>query len=353
VSGRAPDAASAADTTVDDLAAAHLYLAKVMAEIDEEVLRRRSSGDLPQRVERELDELFLRYSPVAGRDGSLEEALGVVEEASFIDPVVPVDSSKSGGALVKRTIRQATLWYMGWITAQISRFAAATSRTLRVLDDRVRVLQVEFDTQRVPPAPVIETQWAHGAGAWWEVRVLESLAGQRGRVLHTAAGDGWLVRRLGAAGLDAYGIDPRVGRIDRAEVEGLDLREEPVLEHLRAVAADGLGALVLTGVVDWSGGSLGPPGFDVGWCRLDLYLLHGQDVADVFLAAYDAASATAIPAPQLWDLWAVARSHQMVETWVPNYRDLGRTDLTATELRRRHTAWTEQVLARTAGIALR
>jgi aminoglycoside phosphotransferase (APT) family kinase protein len=110
---------------------------------------------------------------------------------------------------------------------------------------------------------------------------------------------------------------------------------------------------VLTGVVDWSGGSLGPPGFDVGWCRLDLYLLHGQDVADVFLAAYDAASATAIPAPQLWDLWAVARSHQMVETWVPNYRDLGRTDLTATELRRRHTAWTEQVLARTAGIALR
>jgi hypothetical protein len=250
VSGRSPDPTSGPDTTAEDLAAAHHYLAKVMAEIDEEVLRRRNSGDLPQRVERELDELFLRYSPVAGRDGSLEEALGVVEEASFIDPVVPVDSSRSGGALVKRTIRQASLWYMGWVTAQISRFAAATSRTLRVLDDRVQALQTEFDAQRVSPAPVIETAWAHGPGAWWVDPVLESLADQRGRVLHTAAGDGWLVRRLDGAGVDAYGIDPRVGRIDRAEVEGLDLREEPVLEHLRAVAADGLGALVLTGVVD-------------------------------------------------------------------------------------------------------
>jgi aminoglycoside phosphotransferase (APT) family kinase protein len=58
---------------------------------------------------------------------------------------------------------------------------------------------------------------------------------------------------------------------------------------------------VLTGVVDWTNGSLGPPGFDIGW-------------------------------------W----------TWVPNYHDLGRTDLTATELRNRHTSWTEHLLAKIA-----
>ena len=105
---------------------------------------------------------------------------------------------------------------------------------------------------------------------------------------------------------------------------------------------------ILTGVVDWTGGSLGPPGFDIGWCRLDLYFLHGQDIADRFLDAYQAASESVLTDPVLWDLWAAARSHDIVETWEPNYHDLGRTDLTAAELRNRHTAWTEGLLAKVA-----
>ncbi len=102
---------------------------------------------------------------------------------------------------------------------------------------------------------------------------------------------------------------------------------------------------VLTGVVDWSGGALGPRSFDVGWCRLDLYLLYGERIADAFLGSYQEATQSAEPSPLLGDLWSVARSHDMVETWVPNYRDLGRADLTAAELRRRHSAWTERLLA--------
>ncbi len=101
---------------------------------------------------------------------------------------------------------------------------------------------------------------------------------------------------------------------------------------------------VLTGVVDWSGGAVGPPGFDVGWCRLDLYLLYDERIADMFLDSYQAASGSALPGRLLWDLCAVARSHQIVETWVPNYRDLGRADLTAGQLRNRHAAWTELLL---------
>jgi aminoglycoside phosphotransferase (APT) family kinase protein len=103
---------------------------------------------------------------------------------------------------------------------------------------------------------------------------------------------------------------------------------------------------VLTGVVDWSGGALGPPAYDVGWCRLDLYLLYGERIADRFLGSYEAASSGVVLDPLLVDLWALARSHQHVETWMPNYRDLGRVDLTSSELRQRHTAWTEDLLAR-------
>ena len=49
------------------------YVAQVMAEIAEEVRLRRASGDLPPKLERELDELFLAHSPVAGRGGDLSE----------------------------------------------------------------------------------------------------------------------------------------------------------------------------------------------------------------------------------------------------------------------------------------
>jgi aminoglycoside phosphotransferase (APT) family kinase protein len=107
----------------------------------------------------------------------------------------------------------------------------------------------------------------------------------------------------------------------------------------------------LTGVVDWSGAALGPRSLDVGWCRLDLCLLSGQRLADIFLESYQAASGAACPDPLLTDLWSVARSYDSVETWVPNYRDLGRTDLTARELRRRHTAWTEHLITCSAGKA--
>jgi aminoglycoside phosphotransferase (APT) family kinase protein len=102
----------------------------------------------------------------------------------------------------------------------------------------------------------------------------------------------------------------------------------------------------LTGIVDWSGAARGPPGYDVGWCRLDLVLLFDERIADVFLAAYEDGIGRTIDDVALWDGWAVARSHDGVETWVPNYAPLGRADLTAQELRRRHSRWTARLLER-------
>jgi aminoglycoside phosphotransferase (APT) family kinase protein len=100
---------------------------------------------------------------------------------------------------------------------------------------------------------------------------------------------------------------------------------------------------VLSGVVDWSGATRGRRGFDVGWCRLDLYLLFDERVADVFLAAYEDAIGHPVGDMALWDGWAVARSHDMVESWVANYQPLGRADLDEDELRRRHSQWTSRL----------
>ena len=51
-----------------------------MAEIDAEVARRRASGDLPAGLERELDELFLEFSPVGATGQTrLRESLSPVQ----------------------------------------------------------------------------------------------------------------------------------------------------------------------------------------------------------------------------------------------------------------------------------
>jgi Ser/Thr protein kinase RdoA (MazF antagonist) len=102
----------------------------------------------------------------------------------------------------------------------------------------------------------------------------------------------------------------------------------------------------ISGVVDWNGGSLGPRSFDVGWCRLDLYLLFGEAAADHFLHAYEVAYGEPLADRALADLWAVARSHETVESWTPNYLGLGRSDLTPAVLRARHGEWTERSLSR-------
>jgi len=85
------------------------YLARVLSEIEAEVRAKRASGELPARVERELDELFLEFSPSPGARPGLHDALRMVDAATFIDPVVPVGSAKSGGAVVKKGLRSLSL----------------------------------------------------------------------------------------------------------------------------------------------------------------------------------------------------------------------------------------------------
>jgi hypothetical protein len=58
------------------------------------------------------------------------------------------------------------------------------------------------------------------------------------------------VRRLVDAGVDAYGCEPRLALAEAASLAGLDVRSDEVLDHLRAVDHEALGALVLAGTVD-------------------------------------------------------------------------------------------------------
>jgi hypothetical protein len=228
------------------------YLRRVRAEIDDEVRRRRASGDLPPQLEMELDELFARHAPLGSSRQELHEVLRLVDAAAFIDPVVPVESNRSGGALVKRSIRSLNFWYLRFITHQVSQFATSVTRALHLIDQQVSELADKVEAVELPSAVVIDVADAHGADAWWVPAVRTELGGARGRVLHAACGDGWLVGVLAAAGIDAYGVDPRSGRVTEQELGDLDLREEPVLDHLRAVAVGSVAGVVLSGLVEGS-----------------------------------------------------------------------------------------------------
>ena len=226
------------------------YVERVMAEIEEEVRLRRVSGDLPPRIERELDELFLAHSPVGERGGDLEDALRKVDAATFIDPVVPVESERPAGVLVKRGMRSLLLWYVGWVAHQVNQSTAAVARALHIVDGRLKELDRLLQEQRAIGPTVVEFPDQHGPGVWWAEPAADAVAKSPGRVLHAACGDGWLVQRILEAGGDAYGVDPRSHLVDRADLGALDLRGEDLGTHLRAVAPAGLGALVLSGLME-------------------------------------------------------------------------------------------------------
>ncbi len=252
--GEPTDATSVADPQPDagpqpDAAA---YLAGVMAEIDAEVARRRASGELPPALERELDELFLEFSPVGTRGSArLRETLALVDGAAYVDTAVPVASQKAAGAYVKRGIRKATGWYMNYVVHQVTRFAWSVSRMLHVLVDHVELLEQRVDGLRPPDVELSVVPVGSASGEWWDGIVVEALAGVRGRVVHGDCGDGALVEALVGAGVDAYGLDPHDDAAEAAAMRGLDTRGGTLLDHLEVVPDEALAAIVASGSVQW------------------------------------------------------------------------------------------------------
>jgi hypothetical protein len=225
-------------------------LDRVLREIDDEVRARRASGDFPPGFERDLDLIFARFAPAAASGDDLDALLAAADRASFIDVDVPTASDKPGVAPIKKGLRRLQAWYLRYLAQQVSAFATSTVSSLRVLAERVEALEaatpgaspVVLDELRHLPAP------ASGGDA--EDAALAHLTGQTGRVAVVESGDGTLLRRLAAAGLDAYGVEPRPDAADAAGTAGLEVRPDEPLAHLRDVAESALDGLLLVGSPD-------------------------------------------------------------------------------------------------------
>jgi len=221
-----------------DTSDASVDLAKVTRELQDEAARRRASGELAPGHERELDRRFAALAPL-GADGSLADALDEVDRTMFIDPVVPVESSRQAGAAIKKSMRSASLWYVSWLTRQINQFAVATSRSLHLIEQRLEAIDRQLALDHEGAAPVVEFPGLNDSGAWWVDAALSAVSGAPGRVLHAAAGaDQWLVKEIRAHGNPADGIDPRLGH------------GQSVSAHLDHLAPGELGAVILSAVVE-------------------------------------------------------------------------------------------------------
>jgi len=87
----------------------------------------------------------------------------------------------------------------------------------------------------------------------------------------------------------------------------------------------------LVGVVDWTSAAVGDPRLDVSQCRADIVVSNGIELADAFLAAYEADGG---PLPQLWffDLMRGLLALLNYESWLRGYHDSGLRHLTSEDV---------------------
>jgi SAM-dependent methyltransferase len=222
---------------------------ELLSEIDEEVRRRRSEGELLPSLERQLDEAFERLAPDRSARGGTDAAIELAERAGHVDVEAPVASNLLVGEVPKRLVRRATSWYLGYVVQQLTRFTSATTNALHSIDRRLSELERDAEVRR----RLLAGRHANRAAAdptGWTALLTGTMSDLEGRVLHAECGEGALLRDLADAGVDVYGVDPRPGPLDVAARVGVDVRLTTAFEDLAGSDESSLGGVIVSGFVD-------------------------------------------------------------------------------------------------------
>jgi hypothetical protein len=222
-------------------------MTRVRAEVDAEVRARRAAGLYPASFERELDALFDRFAPAPVTD-NLDDALERVEDASTLDPEIPVASNNPAFGVVKKVMARLLGWYHQFVVQQVMSLGVAITNVLRPLVEKVTHLETLVGDERMRDA--LDRLEPSLDDALWQDAVVDAVRGVRGRVALADAGDGGLLGEICGAGVDAYGVEPRVELVEAARARGLDVRTNEIARHLDAVEPGDLSGLLLRGCVE-------------------------------------------------------------------------------------------------------
>jgi aminoglycoside phosphotransferase (APT) family kinase protein len=99
----------------------------------------------------------------------------------------------------------------------------------------------------------------------------------------------------------------------------------------------------LTGIVDWDDAQINDPGFDIGYARGDLQLVHGGNAPDRFLAGYEARRGK-IRSIAFWDLVSTLPAFRWLDDWAEGYREVGRSEISDDLARHRFAAFVRSAL---------
>ena len=220
----------------------------LMAEIEADVRAKRRSGEIPESLERELEGAFAAVAPPGATGAGFDTVVDQAARHAIVDYDVPVVGSRPL-RMLKQAVKTLTAWYLIFVGRQLVAFAGTTLRALRILGGRVDALE------RRSPATDARVQLARApaelddVSAWATVCTAE-LKTASARVVHAECGNGALLDALVGAGIDAYGVDPRLDAARVSDAHRLEARTEEALEHLQSIPAGELGGIVLSGCVD-------------------------------------------------------------------------------------------------------
>jgi hypothetical protein len=228
-------------------------LQHVRREIEAEVRARRAAGEYPPGFEREMDALFARFAPPEASE-DFDAALERAEETVALEPVIPIASRNPALAIVKRVVSKLIGWYHVWIVQQVTALGSTITHTLRLLGRRVDTVErLTGDAARVRAAGARVTP--ERPDDTWGASVVAAFTGATftavgGRVLVAECGRGGLLGQLTAAGVDAYGVEPRRDAADDAVERGLEVRLDDAVGHLDGVEKESLHGVVLRACVE-------------------------------------------------------------------------------------------------------
>ena len=99
----------------------------------------------------------------------------------------------------------------------------------------------------------------------------------------------------------------------------------------------------VSGVVDWPNACRGPAGIDVGHCRVNLALLYGVEVADLFLTAYKKHVGSLFTYDSYWDIVSAFDFLDGPPTVYSGWAAFGVTGLTDAMMEERMDAFVESL----------
>lgn len=256
------DEAASGQTAGSDEEADRLAFARrLQVEIEAEAAALRRDRPDIARLEREAGRQWEAIAQLGGDGEPSRRLLRLAERLAYVDADVAL-GARAGVRQVKGAVRRLVHWYLRHLADQLNGWHDVVVRWMNRTDDRVRAAEEALglapltvpgaDGEAGPgrleladligPAPDLPEAAADEVAA--------ALASTGGPVAVLGCAEGAVPAALGRVGVSAYGVDRDPERILAGVRDGLDLRGEDPLTHLRALDGGVLAGAVLMGFVE-------------------------------------------------------------------------------------------------------